>query len=70
MKILHEPTPKSFRPDTDHERLIRHIDSALCLLAAVAFCWWLGSHIHAAVVAGSRPFVAAANQISDAVSGR
>ena len=59
-----------FRPDADHEPTRNRVESVIALIGALAFCWWIGGRIHAAVLAGSKPFLAAANQISEAVSGK
>ena len=57
------------RPDRREQRRNR-VESVIALIGALCFCWWLGGRIHAAVMAGSKPFVAVADQISQAVSGK
>lgn len=67
--ILHEPTPKSFRPDADHEHGRRVGESVFVILALVAvFCWWLGHHVYQAWTRGNAGIVAVAEQIG--VRGR
>lgn len=68
MKPINEPF--CIKPDTDHERLRNRMEAVVCIVGALAFCWWLGGRIHAAVLAGSRPFVAAAESVAQAVSGK
>ena len=68
---LHNAHPRNrhMRPDRREQRRNR-VESLIGLIGALCFCWWLGGRIHAAVMAGSKPFLAVANQISEAVSGK
>lgn len=65
------PPDLRLRPERGEQR--RNAGEAVVVLIAVLVgCWWLGSYIHHAVVAGSRnnPFVAVADSIARGVSGR
>lgn len=77
--ILHEPIPRRMnllrahprnrhmRPDR-HEQRRNRMEAVVALIGALAFCWWLGGRIHAAVVAKSQPFVEVSAEIAQAVS--
>ena len=59
-----------YRPPVSHEPFVRHVNALVALIGVLAFCWWLGGRIHAAVMAGSKPFVDGAQRVAEMVSGR
>lgn len=65
-----EPPPRRInlhnahmRPDRREQRRNR-VESVIALIGALCFCWWLGGRIHAAVMAGSKPFSDVAERIA------
>ena len=68
---LHNAHPRNrhMRPERREQRRNR-VESVIALVGALAFCWWLGGRIHAAVMAGSPPFVGAAQRVAEMVSGK
>ena len=63
------PRNRRLRPDRREQNRNR-VESVIALIGALAFCWWLGGRVHAAVVAGSPPFVGAAQRVAEMVSGK
>lgn len=67
---LHHAHPRNRHMRTDRREQSRNrMEAAVALVGALCFCWWLGGRIHAAVMAGSKPFVAVADQVAGMVSG-
>jgi len=68
---LHNAHPRNrrLRPDRREQNRNR-VESVVMLALALVFLWGLGHYIHRAVVAGSPPFVGAAQRLAEMVSGR
>ena len=60
-----EPPPRRINMRLDRREQRRNrLEALIGLIGALCFCWWLGGRIHAAVMAGSKPFSDVAERIA------